>query len=41
MIVDEGIIAINIEKSKTKAATRTVPLPDFIGEQLLKRKRSI
>ncbi len=36
MIVDEGIIAINIEKSKTKAATRTVPLPDFIGEQLLK-----
>jgi integrase len=35
VVVDEGIIAINIEKGKTKAATRTVPLPDFIGEQLL------
>ena len=36
VVVDEGIVAINIEKGKTKAATRTVPLPDFIGEQLLK-----
>jgi integrase len=35
VVVDEGIIAINIEKGKTKAATRTVPLPDAIGEGLL------
>ncbi|MCG7644550.1 tyrosine-type recombinase/integrase [Alteromonas macleodii] len=32
---DDGIIAINIEIGKTKAATRTVPLPDVIGERLL------
>lgn len=35
VVVDDGIIAINIEKGKTKAATRTVPLPDTIGERLL------
>jgi len=35
VVVDDGIIAINIEKGKTKAATRTVPLPDAIGERLL------
>ena len=35
VVVDEGIVAINIEKGKTKAATRTVPLPDFMGTRLL------
>jgi len=35
VVVDDGIIAINIEKGKTKAATRTVPLPDAIGARLL------
>lgn len=35
VVVDEGIVAINIEKGKTKAATRTVPLPDFMGNRLL------
>jgi integrase/recombinase XerC len=35
VVVEEAIIATNIEKGKTKAATRTVPLPDVIGERLL------
>ena len=35
VIKDGSIIAINIEKGKTKAATRTVPLPDALGLRLL------
>jgi len=35
VVVDDGIIAINIEKCKTKAATRIVPLPEAIGKRLL------
>ncbi|GAA0209835.1 hypothetical protein GCM10009123_16560 [Kangiella japonica] len=35
VVEDDGIVAMNIEKGKTRAATRTVPLPDFIGQRLL------
>ena len=35
VVVDDGIVALNIEKGKTKAATRTVPLPNDIGQRVL------
>lgn len=35
IVQDSGIVALNIEQGKTKAATRTVPLPDELGEKIL------
>lgn len=34
-VVDDWIITINTEKGETKAAARTLPLPDAVGERLL------
>ena len=41
VVVENEIVAINIEKGKTKAATRTVPLPDEMGKKLLRRIEDI